>query len=200
MRKSFIWALILWVCSYSYGQNRADKQKYTGPNVLGPFHIDRTVSVRDLFHLLGQTSRFNKEGFCYRTNTTYFWFSEMAHNPTQVGNVLLSNFPNCMDSHIKISAVVLSEWRTEKGIKLGSTTQEVLKAYGQPTEDIKISGTDYRWIIQGDYLVKENRYTDRKRPEIGDRALAYKISDELRSATFGIRNGKVVWIYLSNSE
>ena len=52
----------------------------------------------------------------------------------------------------------------------------------------------YRWVIQGDHSALEERR------ERGNRVLVYNVDDDLRSAEFGIRDGKVAWIFLSQNE
>jgi hypothetical protein len=172
---------------------------YTGPNELGYFHIDHDTSVQHLFRVLGKPLMSSKEPACYKNGIAYLWFERRAHSSTIVGDIMLSSFPNCMDSPVRTTSEVLQKWRTEKGIGLGSTELEVIKAYGKASER-QIKGTAYRSLIQGDYLVRENRYANIKRPELGEKALIYGSSDDMRSAAFGIKNGKVVWISLTNTE
>jgi len=201
MRKLFLLIITLLASVNCLGLS-SQKQSYVGPNALGPYRIDKTVLVRDLLRRLGQAAQLGKNHVCYRSQdgTAFFWFEEMAHHSTRVGDVMLSSFPNCIDGPVYITPEAMQAWKTEKGIGLGSTTQDILNAYGQPSKDAKIEGTAYRSLIQGDYLVKESRYANVKRPELGERALVYVNPDDLRSAAFGIREGKVVWISLGNSE
>jgi hypothetical protein len=195
MRKTFMLISILFFCNLNYGQNVNNIKDYTGPMVLGPFRIGRTVLARDLYNLMGQESSFINECFCYRKNDAYFWFEKNGHHPEEAGEVTLSSFPNCMDNKAYLTKEELPEWKTEKGIKLGSSVQEVLKAYGRPSKDAKIVGKDYWYVIHREYS-----YVKDKSPEIGDRVLVYSHPYGVPSAAFGIRKRKVVWISMSNEE
>lgn len=196
MWQPFLLAIVL-LC-----ESQAGKQSYAGPNALGLFRIDRDVFVRSLFERLGQPTTTKSNHFCYqsRSANSYLWFDRMAHEPGQVGDLLLSDFPNCMDRPVQVVSEDLGAWKTEEGIRLGSTAEEVLKAYGRPSSRDKIERTAYRWVIQGDYIARENRYTNKARPERGDRVLVYTSPHELRTAEFGIRSGRVAWIFLSQNE
>jgi hypothetical protein len=195
MRRAFLLISLLLLCNLNYGQDLNSIKDYTGPVALGPFSIGKTVLARDLYNLMGQESPFTNECFCYRKNDAYFWFEKNGHSPKEAGAVTLSSFPNCIDNRVYLTKEKLPEWKTEKGIKLGSSVQEVLKVYGRPSKDEKIVGKDYWYVIHRDYGdVKD------KSPEIGDRVLAYSHPDVVPSAAFGIRDGKVVWISMSNEE
>jgi hypothetical protein len=185
--------------NYDFGQENGIRLIYKGPNVLGPFHIDRITTVESMFKVLGSQSA-NKKYYCYQNSNVYFWFERNSHHLKDVGDVFLSSFANCVDSSAQITTEMLSNWKTENGIGIGGTIKDVIAAYGKPLKDEKIVGTAFRSLIQGDYLVKENRYSNIQRPELGERALIYGSTDDFRSAAFGINKGKIVWISLSNSE
>ena len=118
----------------------------------------------------------------------------MAHEPGKAGDVLLSDFPNCMDRPQQVTSENLLTWKADKGVGIGSTEDDVLKAYGMPSRQDKIDRRGYRWVIQGDHSSREGR------SERGSRVLVYNESDDLRAAEFGIRDGKVAWIFLSQNE
>jgi hypothetical protein len=198
----FAWALWMAACSaVAVGQSTNNEQSYRGPNFIGVFRIDKEVQVKQALARLGPASPATTV-FCYRSSDggAFLWFSRRAHHPNQVGNMLLSAFPNCHDCPVHTTSETITTWETEKGIRLGSTANDVLRAYGKPSVQRPIAGTAYRWLIQGDYVAAENRYRPRERPELGDMVLAYGGTDDLRSAAFGIRSDRVVWISLSNSE
>lgn len=181
----------------------AEGQKYTGPNRLGPFRIDKDVSMKTLFRQLGQPPSTGGEVFCYRSQTgeqaVALTRMVAAYDSKVAGTATLSSFQNCVKRPVQTTADDLAAWKTERGIGLSSTIADVLKAYGKPTREDKIEGTKYRWVIHGDRI--NNRYTPQKRPELGDTVLVYQgAPDDLRIAEFGIRNGKVVWISLSKNE
>lgn len=182
-----------------FGQDNGKSMIYKGPNVLGPFRIDRITTVENMIKVLGgQTA--NKKHYCYQNGNVYFWFERNSHHLKNVGDVFLSDFPNCVDCIPQLTSEILSDWKTEKLIGIGNTIDDVIAAYGKPAKDEIIAGTAFRSLIQGDYLVNENRYAKIQRPELGERALIYGNTDDLRSSAFGISKGKVVWISLSNSE
>jgi hypothetical protein len=181
----------------------AEGQKYAGPNALGAFRIDADVSMKSLFERLGQPSSTARDVFCYRSKDGKVFVTltriVAAYDAKVAGTVTLSSFPNCVSRSVKATPDDLAAWKTEKGIGLSSTANEVRKAYGKPSKEDKIEGTKYRWVIHGDR--SDNHYTDKKRPELGDAVLVYQgAPDDLRIAEFGIREEKVVWISLSKSE
>lgn len=181
----------------------ASAQSYKGPLTLGPFRIDRDISMKSLFEDLGHPSKVAGDTFCYQQegNRAYLVLTRMAevYDASVAGDVLLSNFPNCLDRPVQVTSDDLATWRTEKGIRLGATTEDVRIAYGKPSRQDKIEGTKYQWVIHGDG--RDDHYSEKKRPEIGDTVLVYQGSaNDLSIAEFGIREGKVVWISLSKNE
>lgn len=90
----------------------------------------------------------------------------------------------------------LAGWKTSEGIGLGSADTDVLHAYGKPSRGMKTDASVYRELIKG------YRRGDVP-PAIGDKTLLYDAgptSGDLSLAQFGIRNGKVSYIWLSYSE
>jgi hypothetical protein len=89
-----------------------------------------------------------------------------------------------------------STWKTDCGIGLGSKVEDVRKAYGKPSDEDKVEGTKYRWVINGDLM--DGHYLKDRRPELGESVLVYRggADDDFRASMFGIRNRKVVWIVL----
>lgn len=186
------------------GAAYAAGQEYAGPNALGPFRIDKDVSMRNLFERLGRpSSAATGDAFCYQSKDSEFFLilTRMAdaYDRKIVGDMTLSNFCNCVDQRITATPDDLAAWKTERGIGIGNTADDVRKAYGKPSKEDKIDGSKYRWVIHGDF--KGGHYSKQKRPELGDTVLVYQgASDDLRIAEFGIREGKVVWISLSKNE
>ena len=185
------------------GRGHADGQSYGGPNVLGPFRIDKDVSMSTLFERLGRPSKVANDVFCYKSKDDWAFLvvTRMAevYDAKVAGDVLLSSFCNCIDRPAQVTPNDLLAWKTEKGIGLGARVEGVRKAYGPPSKEDKIEGTGYRWVIHGDF--RDNHYTTEKRPEIGDTVLVYQgTADDSRTAEFGIRQRKVVWIFLSKNE
>jgi hypothetical protein len=189
---------VLWVAA-----GYAEAQNYAGPNALGPFRIDADVPMRSLFERLGRASSTTRDIFCYQSQNgkAFLVLTRMVavYDAKVAGAVTLSSFRNCVNRSAETTTDDLTAWKTEKGIGVSSTADEVRKAYGAPSKEDKIEGAKYRWVIDGDQT--NNRYTEKKRPELGDTVLVYRgASDDLRIAEFGIREGKVVWISLSKNE
>jgi len=179
------------------------QQTYSGAIALGPFRIDRDVSVKSLFDRLGRPSNLAADSFCYQSEDgkAFLVLTRMveAYDPKIAGVMTLSGFRNCTDRRPQTTSDEVIAWKTEKGIGLGSNAEDVEKAYGKPSEKDKIEGTKYRWVIHGDF--RNGHYSTDERPELGDAVLVYRGgADDLRTSEFGILNGKVVWIVLSKNE
>jgi len=103
----------------------------------------------------------------------------------------------------------ISNWKTSEGIGVGSSEADVLKAYGKPTSMTRVRATKSqdakakvmtleavcRFVIRG--FQKGD-----KTPKIGDHDLFYRSgnTDDPSAAEFGIHDGKVTWIFLSQNE
>jgi hypothetical protein len=179
------------------------QQTYAGAMTLGPFRIDRDVSMKNLFDRLGRPSSVAGDVFCYQSEDgkVFLVLTRMAEDSGSKtsGVATLSSFRNCTDRRPQTTPDELMMWKTDKGIGLGSTAEDVQKAYGKPSGKDRIEGTKYRWVIHGDF--RNGHYSDDHRPELGDAVLVYRGgTDDLRTSEFGIRNGKVVWIVLSKNE
>src|SRR5208283_2305610 len=187
------------VAILSIAASTAKGENYAGPPALGPFRVDTDVSMNSLFQKLGRPSSTTGDNFCYRSSDgkTFLVLTRMTEDYDRkiAGDVTLSSFRNCVNRPVTVTADDLAAWKTEKGIGLSSTADDVRKAYGIPSSVDKIQGDDYRWVIYGDFI--DNHYAKVKRPELGDTVLVYgRAPDDLRTAEFGIREGKVVWIFL----
>lgn len=178
----------------------ARAQAYAGPHALGSYEIGHKVLIRTLSSSLGKPIAPRSDAvLCYRSaDLGHLWIKSAAGAPSRVGGVLLSDFPNCLDSPVMDTSGSLRQWKTTEGIGLGSTTQSVLAAYGKPSRNDLIKGVAYRWVVYGDY--HNGRYSAKSMPERGDEVLVYLGADVLSTAEFGLRNGRVVWIFLSEDE
>ncbi len=116
--------------------------------------------------------------------------------PAMVDAVFLGDFPNCMHMSTAVTLDDLNAWKTPEEIGLGSTEEDLLRTYGKPSRVDKVDSKLHKWLIRG-YRQGDNL------PDVGNKQLVYDadpaISD-LSFATFGIRNGKVSFVWLSNSE
>lgn len=182
---------------------RGGTQAYAGPKSLGPFRIDRDVAMDSLFDRLGRPAKLTGDTYCYQSADRHAFLALTrmveVYGARVAGDVVLSSFRNCLDRPVQATAEDLASWRTERGIGLGATVEDVLGAYGGPSREDKVEGTAFRWVIRGDF--RSGHYSNEKRPEIGDTVLVYgRAPHDLRIAEFGIAKGKVVWILLSKNE
>ncbi len=196
LRLSNVFAL---TCAMTYGVV-ALSQTYTGPKALGPYQIGTRLTVKMLLGRLGKpAANVGKRVLCFKLeNGDYLWISKMAEERKLVGSILLSDFPNCIASPVNITSAVIRDWKTKEGIGLGSKKEDVLKTYGKPSSDDKITGNKYRWIVDGDY--QNDHYTIKHPPDRGEEVLYYDSPDSLFVAAFGLHNGIVTWIYFSEDE
>lgn len=170
---------------------------YWGPTSLGPYNIGHETKLSTVSKVVGSPGLIKGSYSCYMSNgkESFFWAAEMAHAPKIVGQVLISDFPNCRGEIKHTTNVSFLSWKTEKDIRLGSKEDEVKKAYGRPSRESKVEGSKFRWIIRGQEASVASMH------EIGDKVLVYSGGDnDLRTAFFGIRQGKVAWIALSANE
>jgi hypothetical protein len=181
------------------GGNSAFGQKYSGPKCLGPFCIDHEVRARALFRLLGPPAP-KKSAFdpcCYQSEgeETSLYFYTIESETGVTGAVLLSDFPNCLHLGKQNTKENLGSWKTPENVKLGSLEDDVIKAYGKPSAEVTADIQAHRHVIQG------NRPSD-KLPIIADKTMFYNSpnGDDLSAAEFGIRHGKVSYIWLSDNE
>jgi len=190
-----MWKMLLLALLLS-SESHASDPRYTGPACLGSFCVDRAISARNLFEKLGQPA--TKSGpFCFqsRDGRAFLYVGLIHAIPGRVGDVLLSDFPNCVSRPRQNTQNDLLAWKTKEGIGLGSSEEDVLQAYGKPSADDVVDSRTCSVVIQG--------YRSSKCPQIGNKRLFYSgvLRENMwRSAEFGIRNKKVSWILLSANE
>lgn len=183
------------------GTTYAQGQRYAGPEALGPFRIDKDISMNSLFARLGKPSSTTADIFCYRSahGQAFLTITRMVevYDAKIAGTVTLASFRNCVNHSVQVTRDDLTLWRTEKGISLSSTQEQVERAYGKPSKVDTTEGTKYGAIIYG----YDPSHPPDKKPQIGSKVLVYRgAPDDLSTAIFGIRNGRVVWILLSKNE
>jgi hypothetical protein len=155
-------------------------------NLLGQLRVPTQTSPRPLMCLQSQ----NEQSFMhFRTDVE-------SDPPSDVNDVLLSDFPNCLHIAKRISANALRAWKTPEGIGLGSSEEDVLKAYGPPSAEKKLDAKKPPLEIKG--LLAGYRAADNQL-RIGDKIIIYG-PRELQVADFGIRDGKVSYIWLKDSD
>jgi hypothetical protein len=174
----------------------AAAQTYTGPKSIGPYTIQHDTPVQTLFEMIGKPARLSSDYYCYVSadRSTFLVLIRMAGMPTKVGEVMLSDFQNCVNKPLQVTKANLQAWKSKEGIGLGSSKEEVIETYGSPSSQESI-GYDYRSIILGAPA------HSKKKPEVGTTILSYRgTRDDLSAACFGIRDGKVAWLFLSYNE
>ncbi len=171
----------------------------SGPGAIeiGPYSNARQNSLKTLLELLGRSPMIGSNHFCFAsvTGNGFVWFDRMAHGNQLIGDILLSDFSNCIDQKTNITKERLEDWKTERVIGLGSKEQEVIAAYGKPTRIDRIAASTYRWVVHG---AGAGAKPLRMR---GDLVLVYRDAETgLQTSEFGLRGGTVAWIFLSNNE
>jgi hypothetical protein len=189
------WKLVILLVAVSVGFG--DESRYSGPLFMGPVRIDHPISVRPLLAQLGQPNLANASAYCFESQDrgVFVWLEVMAHDEAVVGDALISSFPNCVDRVPHIARRDSLQWKAERGIGIGSTEREVVAAYGRPSREDRIIGNAYRWVVHGGMPLAE------KIPNRGSRVLVYRgASDDIRTAEFGLSDGRVAWIFVSCNE
>jgi hypothetical protein len=119
-----------------------------------------------------------------------------VESESALDDVLLSDFPNCLHLRKRITTKDLRAWKTPEGIGLGSSEEDVLKAYGTPSGEKKLDAQKPVLEIKG--LLAGYRAGDHQ-PRIGDKVITYG-PRVLQVTDFGIRDGKVSYIWLKDSD
>jgi hypothetical protein len=178
--------------------SRIDLQQivYAGPSRLGPFASDREFSMRHIFKLLGPPPR--SQPYCYRSERGDAFLNMVAihSEPDVPGDVVLTDFPSCVHMPVKVVTSDLREWKTPEGIGLGSSEEEVVRAYGKPSREFTLPIPKYLELYRP--LLNGYREGDRL-PDMAVWVLRY-VGAELSSVDFRIRKGKVSYIWWSDNE
>jgi hypothetical protein len=187
--------------SQNKSETETKGQVYSGPQCLGPFCLDRTITTRSLFTRLGasasRSSRFNP--YCYESQggKAFLYLDTPDSEPQEVVTVSLADFANCVHMPVKATDDDIHGWATVERIGLGSLETDVVKAYGSRYSKEKIVHGDERALVS---MVRGYRRGD-KPSDIGETIIRYHGTwDDLRTAEFCIRDGKVSCVYLSRNE
>jgi hypothetical protein len=169
---------------------------YKGPFCLADFCLEKSPlpSEKKLVAQYGPGLRIG-EFRCYSApeQNAYVHFGVEQNLPSEIVTIIVSDVPNC-ESQMKLRASKspFPMFKTQEGIRLGDSYEDVVKAYGPPTStrDGTVATFD---------IVPVNRA--RKVAPFGETALVYDgPSDELIQGIFYLRKGKVAAIYISCSE
>lgn len=158
------------------------------------------VRMEVIWAAIGKPALPPTDTICYRDRSSgaYLWITRGADDRNLVRVISLSTFRNCVGQKT-YPAHGFAGWKTEKGIGLGSSRAAITKAYGLPDERIN-ARTNRR-----DYLPWDNQINDfgaiLKWLPHGDWVFTYAAPENsLSAASFGIAQGRVQWIWLSDNE
>ena len=166
-----------------------------GPTCLG--YTCEPQSARAVFRELGKPKNMtaNTDVICYQSEDgKSFLSADLGHHgEADIDVVFLSDVPNCLHKTASATKNSLSEWKTSESIHLGSSEEEVVKVYGKPTREE--AANDAKCCK---YMIPGSRKGDHL-PDFGQKVLFYE-GMELHQTGFGIRNGRVSFIWISDSE
>jgi hypothetical protein len=173
---------------------------FVGPDCLGPYCTYGDLSLDDMFRYFGFRSPKNAvsplQCFQSQDSQASLHFATNVEETSGVADVLLSEFPNCLHRRKMITTNRLDTWKTAEGVGLGSSEEEVLKAYGPPSAvkrlDAKKQIPEIKGLLAG-YRVGDSA------PATAEKVLVYG-PRELQAVDFGIRDGKVTYIWLKESD
>lgn len=181
----------------------AAAQAYAGPHTLGPFRIDQNVSMASLFARLGMPASTKAETFCYRSADGDAFLAltrldPVYDDPKSAGAVVLSKARNCVKQRVLTATTDFAHWKAEKGIGLLSTEGDVTKAYGSPSTELTPKSADCGLSVYGADVPQASSGEE---SDSSCKVMVYKgPPEDLNTAEFGIKSGKVVWIMLSQNE
>ncbi|MGA8493501.1 MAG: hypothetical protein WB711_23975 [Terriglobales bacterium] len=199
MNRTFLPSVVL-LAAMLLSAGLASEQKYAGPRCVGLYCLNRDAVVSQLLKRLGPAPPRSSEfaPYCYESkdHRVFLYLRSAEAVPPTVDAIFLGDFPNCLHMPTALTTDDLNAWRTTEGIGLGSSEQDVLHAYGKPSKEAKPDAKVYRELVKG-YQKGDTL------PDVGDKELQYGAGPavgDLSLAKFGIRNGKVSYIWLSYSD
>jgi len=173
---------------------------FVGPDCLGPYCTNGELSLNSLLKRLGLPPQKNRPSAleCFQSQDAQasLHFRTDVESQSAMDDVLISDFPNCLHMPKRIAANGLHSWRTPEGIGLGSSEEDVLHAYGTPSEVKKLDAR--KPLLETNGLLAGYRTADGQ-PRIGDKIIIYGPL-ELQVTEFGMRDGKVSYIWLKDSD
>ena len=173
----------------------APYSRYTGPNSLGIYSHDRAITLKSFLAYFGMAPS-GRDTYCIADeNHGLFLHASVddEHDRGHVVVVFLSSFPNCRHLPVVTATIDPAVWKTPEGAGIGSTKQDVLRMYGQPQFSYKVA------LKPGPDEIAGMRDTDHIQTDVGDSSYVYNC-DDLCATQFEFKNGKVIWISISDSE
>jgi hypothetical protein len=177
--------------------------RYTGPNSLGIYSHDRPIALKAFLAYFG-TVPTRRDTYCIADEGHGLYLHakvDSEHDRGHVVDVFLSSFPNCRHLPVVNATIDPDIWKTPEGVGIGSTKQEVLRAYGQPQFRHKGALTPSADEIAG------MKASEKIQIDLGDSSYIYSCMidekqgcNDLRATQFEFKNGKVIWISISDSE
>ncbi len=156
------------------------------------------VPMRLLWAATGKPALPRGHFLCYRDDAkpAYLVIERATDDPSFSRGVSISAAPNCFGKKIN-QASGFENWKTEKGIGIGSTLPELLRAYGHPSS-VDTDPRDWTVYFPGGRRAKSTRkiMADRRiyiyQPQPGPA--------DLSEAEIGVAHGRVAWISLYRDE
>jgi hypothetical protein len=195
--------LVLILGSTLTAQNPSPWGRYSGPSSLGFYNLDRDTSLKSLLDHFGAKPA-GRDTYCFADarRGLYLYARPMDDQSGRVAEVLLSSFPNCKGISINSTTIEPAIWRTPEGIGIGSTKDDVVRAYHKPVYVKKLEPKNDLGVIAGIKSAGASGIS------VGDFSYLYSCllnvkegcTDDGRAAQMGFRGGKLIWIRVSNSE
>jgi len=177
-----------------------ENNAFVGPDCLGPYCTYGDLTLDTLLRGLGLPPLKNKRSplVCFQSKDqqAFLHFNTDVEETYGVADFLLSDFLNCLHTSKRVTPNRLRAWKTPEGIGLGSSEADVLRAYGAPSAEKKLETQKPIREIKG--LIAGYRAGDGQ-ARIGDKVIIYG-PRELQTVDFGIRDGRVSYIWLKDSD
>jgi hypothetical protein len=177
-----------------------ENDAFIGPDCLGPYCTYGELTLNGLLHGLGLLPQKNSpsplECFQSQDGQAFLHFNTDVEETYGVADFLLSDFPNCLHTSKRVTPSRLDAWKTPEGIGLGSSEEDIVKAYGIPSAEKKLVAQKPMREIKG--LIAGYRARD-EQARTADKVIIYG-PRELQAVDFGIRDGRVSYIWLKNSD
>lgn len=183
----------------SKGSRAVNRNAYHGPTSLGPLSITRgkgEIKAESLWSLLGLAGPARTGLICYhdRDSGTYLIVELAADNRQMVRGLTLSRLNVCPGKKV-LPAKGFSSWTTDEGVHLGSPEGDVFLKYGKPSSIDEMRNDPGFYP----YPMREKGSDQLRRGRI----LNYRAivgTPDTSHAFFGVRDGLVVWMTISDNE